>query len=105
MAARLAEEWFAICGGCEVTILDIGEPLIDVLKQTLEIASDDINMTPKTFTEIAGRKIPIAWSIAIPVRALTIECVSLNAGSWMGTSFPYWEGPISFGDSHTGVGY
>jgi len=23
MAARLAEEWFAICGGCEVTILDI----------------------------------------------------------------------------------
>ena len=33
MAARLAEEWFAICGGCEVTILDIGEPLIDVLKQ------------------------------------------------------------------------
>lgn len=33
MAARLAEEWFAICGGCEVTVLDIGEPLIDVLKQ------------------------------------------------------------------------
>ena len=33
MTARLAEEWFAICGGCEVTILDIGEPLLDVLKQ------------------------------------------------------------------------
>ncbi|HUK86062.1 MAG TPA: hypothetical protein VLT85_00230 [Terriglobales bacterium] len=33
MAARLAEEWFAICGGCEVTILDIGEPLLDVLQQ------------------------------------------------------------------------
>ncbi len=33
MSARLAEEWFAICGGCEVTILDIGEPLLDVLKQ------------------------------------------------------------------------
>jgi hypothetical protein len=30
MAARLAAEWFAICGGCEVTILGIGEPLIDV---------------------------------------------------------------------------
>ena len=23
----------------------------------------------------------------------------------MGTSFPYWEGPISFDGSHTGVGY
>ena len=31
--ARLAEEWFAICAGCEVTILDIGEPLLDVLKK------------------------------------------------------------------------
>lgn len=31
--ARLAEEWFATCGGCEVTILDIGPPLIDLLKQ------------------------------------------------------------------------
>jgi coenzyme F420-reducing hydrogenase gamma subunit len=33
VAARLAEEWFTICGGCEVTILDIGEPLLDLLKQ------------------------------------------------------------------------
>ncbi len=23
----------------------------------------------------------------------------------MGTSFPYWEGPISFGGSHGGLGY
>ena len=23
----------------------------------------------------------------------------------MGTSFPYWEGPISFSGSHAGVGY
>jgi len=30
---RLAEEWFAICAGCEVTILDVGEPLLDVLKK------------------------------------------------------------------------
>jgi F420-non-reducing hydrogenase small subunit len=33
MAVRLSEEWFAICGGCEVTILDIGEPLLDVLEK------------------------------------------------------------------------
>jgi predicted secreted hydrolase len=23
----------------------------------------------------------------------------------MGTSFPYWEGPISFAGSHAGLGY
>jgi F420-non-reducing hydrogenase small subunit len=31
MAVKVAEEWFSICGGCEVTILDIGEPLLDLL--------------------------------------------------------------------------
>jgi predicted secreted hydrolase len=37
--------------------------------------------------------------------ALAIECRPLNPRSWMGTSFPYWEGPISFAGSHTGLGY
>ena len=48
MAARLAEEWFAICGGCEVTILDIGEPLIDILKQ-VEIVHMPVLMDHKLF--------------------------------------------------------
>jgi predicted secreted hydrolase len=70
-----------------------------------QIASADLSMTPQVFTEIAGRKIPTAWRIAIPKLALAIDCVPLNPRSWMGTSFPYWEGPISFGGSHAGLGY
>jgi len=31
MAVKVAEEWLNICGGCEVTILDIGEPLLGIL--------------------------------------------------------------------------
>ena len=31
MSVKIAEEWLACCGGCEVTILDIGEPLLDLL--------------------------------------------------------------------------
>ena len=69
------------------------------------LASADITMTPLTFTEIEKRKIPTTWRIAIPKMALSIECTPLNARSWMGTSFPYWEGPIRFAGSHTGVGY
>jgi predicted secreted hydrolase len=65
----------------------------------------DIQMMPITSIEIEGRKLPTAWRIAIPSRGVTIESVPLNAKSWMGTSFPYWEGPISFKGSHTGVGY
>jgi predicted secreted hydrolase len=71
----------------------------------LEIASADLTMTPQAVTEIEGRKIPTAWRIAIAKLALTIECTPLNARSWMGTSFPYWEGPIRFSGSHTGLGY
>src|SRR6202171_6262738 len=70
-----------------------------------QIASSEITMTPKAVTEIEGRKIPTKWDIAIPILALTISCVPLNAKSWMGTSFPYWEGPINFAGSHSGVGY
>jgi predicted secreted hydrolase len=69
------------------------------------LASADIAMTPLVFTEIEGRKIPTSWRIAIPKFALAIDCAPLNAKSWMGTSFPYWEGPISFAGSHAGVGY
>jgi predicted secreted hydrolase len=70
-----------------------------------QIGSADVTMTPKSFTEIAKRKLPAVWDIAIPTLGLSIECIPLNAKSWMGTSAPYWEGPLSFGGSHKGVGY
>jgi predicted secreted hydrolase len=73
--------------------------------KTEPIASADITMTPVASTEVEGRKLPTAWHIGIATRGLAIETVPLNAKSWMGTSFPYWEGPISFAGSHTGVGY
>jgi len=31
MGVKIAAECFAICQGCEITILDIGEPLLDIL--------------------------------------------------------------------------
>jgi predicted secreted hydrolase len=70
-----------------------------------QIASADIEMTPTAFAEIEGRKMPVAWHVAIPRFGLSIETVPLNARSWMGTSFRYWEGPINFRGSHSGSGY
>jgi predicted secreted hydrolase len=70
-----------------------------------EIGLADVKMTPTASIEIEKRKVPVAWKIEIPPRGLNIACVPLNARSWMGTSFPYWEGPISFSGSHNGVGY
>jgi len=34
-----------------------------------------------------------------------VDTAPLNAQSWMGTLFPYWEGPIRIEGSHAGRGY
>ena len=62
-------------------------------------------MTPKAHTEIGGRKpsdhMGDRDSNAADLQSeRPAECEELD-----GTSFPYWEGPIGFAGSHTGVGY
>ena len=46
--AKVAEEWLNICGGCEVSILDIGEGLLDLLPQ-LEFVHMPVLMDHKYF--------------------------------------------------------
>jgi predicted secreted hydrolase len=72
---------------------------------TRQLGPADIRMTPGVPIDIDGHKLPVAWQIAIPSLSMSIECRALNDRAWMGTSFAYWEGPISFAGSHTGVGY
>src|ERR1700755_277085 len=52
--------------------------------KTEQIATADITVTPKTLTEIEGRKLPTTWHVEIPRRELAIDCAPLNARSWMG---------------------
>src|SRR5215213_5959812 len=73
--------------------------------RSVEIASGDNSITPTAVTEVEGRKVPTGWRVVIPAHGLAIETTPLNAKSWMGTSFPYWEGPIRFSGSHAGLGY
>ncbi len=48
MAVRVVEEWLNICGGCEVSILDIGEPLLGLL-DTLEFVHIPVLMDHKYY--------------------------------------------------------
>ena len=45
---KVAEEWLNICGGCEVSILDLGEKLLDVLP-SLEFVHMPVLMDHKYF--------------------------------------------------------
>ena len=54
MAVKVAEEWLATCGGCEVTILDIGEPLLDILSK-LEFVHMPVIMDHKYFGQLGEK--------------------------------------------------
>lgn len=73
--------------------------------KSVQLAPDAIAITPTATTQIGQRQLPTAWRIAIAPRRLAIDTTPLNPQSWMGTSFPYWEGPIAIRGSHAGVGY
>lgn len=69
------------------------------------LARDDIVLTPLDEADVAGRRIPVAWRVAVKSRSLRIETTPLNPQSWMGTAFAYWEGPVRFSGTHAGDGY
>jgi len=52
---KVAEEWFAICAGCEVSILDIGEPLLDLLPK-LDFVHIPVLMDHKIFGQVGEKK-------------------------------------------------
>ena len=71
----------------------------------LALDRNDIALTPLSETHLAGRDLPVRWKLAVKSRGIDVETAPVNADSWMATSFPYWEGPISFRGSHEGKGY
>jgi predicted secreted hydrolase len=73
--------------------------------QVATLASDDIVLVPNAERVVAGRRLPVGWSVQVKSRGFAIETTALNAESWMGTAFPYWEGPVRFSGTHTGEGY
>ena len=62
-------------------------------------------MSPVDLAQVAGRQVPIVWDVSLPARNLDIRIAALYPQSWMGTSIPYWEGPVRFTGSHKGLGY
>lgn len=64
-----------------------------------------VTLSPLSTTEVNGRDIPTQWRLQFPAYDMDITTQPLNPQSWMDTSFPYWEGPITFSGTHSGRGY
>lgn len=64
-----------------------------------------LKMTPVETNLVAKRDLPTKWRVQLPQKNLDIEIDALNLNSWMDTSIPYWEGPVSIKGTSTGRGY
>jgi predicted secreted hydrolase len=64
-----------------------------------------LSATPLAYHRVNGRDVPVKWRLRLPERGLNVTLNALNPDAWMTTTVPYWEGPITFGGSHSGVGY
>lgn len=73
--------------------------------ETSPLAPTDVSFKVLKNSQAKGRSVPTHWALEVPSKALKIETTPLNTDSWMNTSISYWEGPISFSGTHTGVGY
>ncbi|WP_449123217.1 lipocalin-like domain-containing protein [Pseudomonas sp. MPG01] len=73
--------------------------------QTQTLRSSQIQLTPQETSKVAGRAMPVKWSISIPDKHLDISLDALNPNAWMNLRIPYWEGPVHISGSHPGQGY
>ena len=78
---------------------------IDAAGHPTPLRPDQITAEPRATAEVAGRTIPVAWSLAIPDFGLAVDTTALNTQTWMDTAFAYWEGPVTVTGSHSGTGY
>lgn len=72
---------------------------------SVSLPNGALEIAPLETSVVEKRSIPTIWKVALPAQDLDITVSALNPQSWMGTSFPYWEGPVTVTGSHTGRGY
>ena len=65
----------------------------------------EVILTPTSSQDVAGRQLPLTWTIEVPGKGLSVTASALNPNAWMNTRFPYWEGPVQISGTHKGRGY
>jgi predicted secreted hydrolase len=70
--------------------------------------SDEVSFSALRRAKLAGRWIPVAWSIRWPDADIDLEVEAGLDAQWMNVDFPYWEGRVDVrepGGKPVGVGY
>ena len=70
------------------------------------LRNDQIRLTEQTWTrQDNGKRVPTQWRVQVPDHNVDVQAEAIEAQSWMGTSFPYWEGPVRLTGAPGGRGY
>ncbi len=64
-----------------------------------------LTMTPLETARVEGRDVPVRWQAVLAEQGIDVELSAIEPQAWMGTSTPYWEGPVRISGSHGGRGY
>jgi len=74
--------------------------------QVRALQGAEVELTPLAWTEQDnGKRVPTRWRVQVPAMALDVQVEAVQAKAWMGTRFPYWEGPVRISGSAQGRGY
>lgn len=82
--------------------------LITRAGQKIRLESPQISLKPIKETLVAGRSLPLHWSIDIPRTGQMLLVEALHPDQWMDVDFPYWEGAVvvrGSGPRNRGRGY
>ena len=78
---------------------------IDADGTTSAIPDPHLKMEPLSRTVVAGREVPTRWRVTLPKRNLDVTIDAVNPKAWMDLTIAYWEGPVTVGGTHSGIGY
>ncbi len=75
--------------------------------KTTALRGDQIELEPlaRTRQTAHGREVPTRWRVRVPDHDVEVIAEAMQPQSWMGVSFPYWEGPVKLDGQPGGIGY
>jgi len=76
---------------------------VDAQGQAQALQGEQIELTPLAWTKLDnGKQLPTRWRVQVPSLQVDVEVEALEPKAWMGTRFPYWEGPVRVGGDGRG---
>lgn len=113
-AGQSGWDWFSLHLGTGAKLMlfqvreDHGPPYragtwVDAQGQASALQGGQIELTPLAWTrQDNGKKLPTRWRVKVPAVQVDVEVDALEPKAWMGTRFPYWEGPVRVGKEGRG---